>query len=1216
MVLCSHSTTNTPIFVLCVTALLLYMADLAQFRDAYFYLLWAAVPLLTAPIGWFWLLEADDDEADSDSGWIVLRIIFQMGMTAILWIAVASLACLQLDWIVASRAQPTQAQQKTRIATALARQLEAGLHTCVPLVVGSIASQYLVTFWLAPNFGPDVAGTVGPYLFTSFLLASMLTVGSCRTSFPRQPLPPIKEHDSQHDSNSGGSDSNSLSFCLSSRLAQGHIWVLLVVPPAMHLATFMGRILSTHADMDDYCDWFLSFSVPYLLTQVLGLLHQSKAWVSPYGSLRLVGGSATGTYTSTVTSLGVAVLASMALQQRYLIPVAHAFSYHFLGVHPPTWLLTFYWTVATIALLFTCWLWGRKSTKHPGQPLLGEYQEDVLQLGLAVMGAALGKGLGMSWNFTPLPILAFLGLSLWLTTRMLRYLAIFLFVVHAAAFVAFTYRFAGMENVLTLPLPQFVLSLTNFGMLVVAVSAIIGIVAGLAVRSSGGLGAAALKRIDAAGILLALYTLCLMELEITLMQHDPSNQELSGVQAKDDSITGEVYSPIWGLVTSAILGGLSFYMKRVRMIKELTAWLTISLAIGKALAAWGDLVMKQNGLADMGPGETFGYALCASLSCMLLLAPHAIISPVHIKTSRYKRGLVGGSELSGRSRMVMFGYAFFVLPISVLMALVCVIEPILDGVLGSDIELGMGTTLSLLLGIIFSLWGLAFLTMLNNYLPDGGGEFWKRIAALAFLVGVILCLTSPSLGGVANTSSSASAWNPYRHIASVGGSGITATNMLVPSRSWTGALGLLSACLATLLALIGPLELKERQGKTGEKDRFLLLRTMIFSIMFGGGVAWFVIVQIMSEADVVHLIFATIACMMLSFLGTITAVLGYFLELDDFEEVEQIAKTFLLAMPIFLMVAGIPLFMSHVATTSMNWLVTYSVTCGLAAGSVAIALTLRKSKDIRTRGMANFFAGLSWLSCIAVLFGLFGVAGIDGNMQVTTVAGMAIPVVGTLALSPILLLLEGEDSLKNAPRRISSSQQSSTFTLSLPLPQLKKTNRVIPLFVGTGLIFLCGSLYAIAIRGSGFFSFVDNITSRSPPAIFQGAFASSRQADENSSLSALARLTVRQTKAMLITEKLAGASFWTSTSALTPLVHLIGLAATLPSFVLALTQWWWRGPVPSFAFVFLATVLNIFPILFCPGMPPLQGMSWMCLSVGVLQILSLRSMDRRTGMQL
>lgn len=181
--------------------------------------------------------------------------------------------------------------------------------------------------------------------------------------------------------------------------------------------------------------------------------------------------------------------------------------------------------------------------------------------------------------------------------------------------------------------------------------------------------------------------------------------------------------------------------------------------------------------------------------------------------------------------------------------------------------------------------------MLNHYLPDGGGEAWKKLSALAFLMGVGIFFGAPSIGA----SLGQAAYSPYASVSSIG------SQLVLRGKSRTGGWGMLSAVLATLLAVSGPLELKERRNASGRKDKYLLFRTMVFSIMFGGGVAWFITVQSMSESDWLSLILTLVASMVLAFLGTVASVLGYFIEPQNFDEEEQIVKTWLFGPATYLL---------------------------------------------------------------------------------------------------------------------------------------------------------------------------------------------------------------------------------------------------------------------------------------------------------------------------
>jgi hypothetical protein len=72
-----------------------------------------------------------------------------------------------------------------------------------------------------------------------------------------------------------------------------------------------------------------------------------------------------------------------------------------------------------IFLLASVWFYGRRSTTT-GDFLLGEQHEDIFQTLLVCSSFFAGLGLGLPWSAIPIPVLSFLSLSLWITTRMVR----------------------------------------------------------------------------------------------------------------------------------------------------------------------------------------------------------------------------------------------------------------------------------------------------------------------------------------------------------------------------------------------------------------------------------------------------------------------------------------------------------------------------------------------------------------------------------------------------------------------------------------------------------------------------------------------------------------------------------------------------------------------------------------------------------------------------
>jgi len=80
-------------------------------------------------------------------------------------------------------------------------------------------------------------------------------------------------------------------------------------------------------------------------------------------------------------------------------------------------MVSIFLTIATLFVVAGGWIWGSVSAQT-NEPLFGEFHEDVVQLLFALAGTAGGIAFGMPWGLIPLPILAFLGLSLWLPTRL------------------------------------------------------------------------------------------------------------------------------------------------------------------------------------------------------------------------------------------------------------------------------------------------------------------------------------------------------------------------------------------------------------------------------------------------------------------------------------------------------------------------------------------------------------------------------------------------------------------------------------------------------------------------------------------------------------------------------------------------------------------------------------------------------------------------------
>jgi hypothetical protein len=1094
--------------------------------------------------------------------------------------------------------------------------MERSLHSVLPPVSASILSHHLIRM-LLNYWGLDRVATCAPLLFALLLVAAMMVLGCASNSFENT------------------NTTSSSSFAISISAARIHSVLLLLVPGAMHIVMFRRRILSRDASFDELYDLVLVWTVPYLLHCGLLLLPEREQHPhnnhkgSPYEMNNIALFPKDGqlsTLRGALIPMATSLAASLAVQQRYLIPLCQAVSYQFNGHDlPSTIVVSVYLTAATLTTLFAAWVYGRKSTLT-NEPLFEDYHEDIVQLSISASGLLLGKAFGMPWNLTPLPILAFLGLSVWVTTRMLRYLSIFLFVVHAAGVVIFSYRFAAMDVKVALAIPGGMqLGLVRFGMAAVIASLLVGTVTGLAVRPSGGVGASFLKRVDVGGILLWIYTLVLTILELTLLKRPVPNQELSGKES-DIGGTGEdddfVYDHATALLTSMLVIGVGLFSQRYKIISQKSAILVLSFAMGKAIAIIMDASEMDNKIRNQTKQERkavelFLRSIVASLLFVVMLAPRAFLKPIHIKTTvRYKRSVSNGKKVegipAGAYRLIIV-YSLVILPLTLIATIPYVLTPLvmaLSAHYGGGAYYSMAPPLSEMIGFALTLWGISCLSLLNHYLPDGGGETWKKAAALTLMMGVGVALSAPTVPEWIAGDDGMGVSNPYASISSLG------SRLVDQGRSRTGGWGILSASLATLLAITGPLELRERRDPSGQKDKFLLLRLMTFSIMFGSGVSWFIAIQSMSQEHFRVLFVTAVSCMSVSFFGTVAAVLGYFLELDNFDEVDQVARVWVGAFFVFTLLSGLPQLILKNSTVHAfgvgGWLSTYLVVCCCITLAVACVLRARPVRNQETRRLGNLSCVTSWVIANIVLYGQYGVAGLDDAFDVTTVMGISASVFGTFLVAPILLALEGEVSNDRRGRvqRVSGTnakppKQSMGFTLT----NLGPSNRLVPLVMGVVMVFLLATVYTILLRGS--FLVGGSAAKSVKDVVAKVAYGNRKGID----LKTLVEKSISNSQALVTSAGLAGSGIWTSNSILGPLLHLGGLVATLPSLFLLIAQLWSGTSAPK-AQITLALPLNLIPLILCRGIPSLRAAAIIGMLGGLFQLLNLQRHDQRSHMRI
>merc|ERR1712166_1043549 len=109
-----------------------------------------------------------------------------------------------------------------------------------------------------------------------------------------------------------------------------------------------------------------------------------------------------------------------------------------------------------------------------------------------------------------------------------------------------------------------------------------------------------------------------------------------------------------------------------------------------------------------------------------------------------------------------------------------------------------------------------------------------------------------------------------------------------------------------------------------------------------------------------------------------------------------------------------------------------------------------------------------------------------------------------------------------------------------------KTNYSVPSIAGTLIVFYLVGLYSIFVRG---WPLVGSSVPKSHRETISGILG-------KDPLGLLLESATVYSRAYVISSKLLGCSFWTSSTILSPILHVIGLVATIPSTYFLLSQIW------------------------------------------------------------
>ncbi|KAL3793666.1 hypothetical protein HJC23_010238 [Cyclotella cryptica] len=1115
----------------------------------------------------------------------VVLLAAQLVVSIMLLFCLATWSTLQFKWLLHQ-------------APTLARILERILHFTLPPISAAMIAYGLTSSSVASSYvtwGVDSLATIFPYLFAFHLTLGIWLVGAAPSMLgtnEEEEATAFKGKDDKKDQR----DKMSTFVCAINPHEGRTLSNLLVFAPMlMHMVTFRQRIVYSYASWDDMFDFILVSTVPYLLHYLLasnGVLDErwrrSLNWFLRAGTSPLEGGR---TVRGAAVPMAISLLSCISFQQRYLVSLC-AWASYILNGHEgviSSTMATTFLTLGTILMYATVWFFGRQHAD--GNYLLGEYHEDVFQLLLGASSVFFGMSCSPPWTFLPVPMLLAESVALWVISKQLRYSLLTIFVFFTCATLTIAYRLTFLSETVEV-LPNRRIRLKGFAQYAMLACMLLIFFVGLVHRAPGGVLAQFMKKWDTTGICFTIYSLFLVALEFSLLKCPMP------VYSRDNFEVGRVavYSTSASYLTGFLSVIIAWHLSKHKLSKAPCTLFCSSIAIGKVLA-----VLIEENLLDGDDSLRMIYTRWA-VATMLLVALSApyLLSPVHVKMSLHAKRNFGPSgkqskELPKNASVTVVLYGAVVLPLVILTSVRLVLEPLV-GILigyGNSAFYVASPKLSEVIGYSLSLWGLAVLQMINHFLPDGGADATRRLSALTFVMGLFISFSAPAIPGTRSYVED----SIFKSVSSVD---------TVDSSS-SGGWGLISAFLAIVLAITGPLELREVRDASGRRDTRQLLRLMIFGTMFGCGLAWFITMQSMTKDIFIPIFVTSFSTMAMSFLGTVATVMAFFLEAKDFHEAEQIANVWAgVGFPVFFVISSVSL-SAHAHPFGIGgWASTYLAVCGLLAGAFTVLVRMREEKNSTTRGYGNASCVISWLCAISVVYGRYGVAGV-GVVGTTSVAGVPMSVWGTLFCSPILILLEGEPS--DGSKKYYQVTSKSTKR-GLILPSLTRSNWFVPLMTGTVATFLVATFYAIFLRGCGLSKFSllfgTGEVIKNQEDLFAHVYGNRRTtgAGPLDDVASLAQKSIVHTQTMIRAARLTSSGIWTSKHVVGPLMHFSALLIILPSLQYLIRHSWAGSPPPA-SKVTLLLPLNVLAILLGRGIPSLVAAATIALVGGLVQLSSL-----------
>lgn len=508
------------------------------------------------------------------------------------------------------------------------------------------------------------------------------------------------------------------------------------------------------------------------------------------------------------------------------------------------------------------------------------------------------------------------------------------------------------------------LSLHQFSMLITILGCLGILVYALVVRPRGGILGSTMKKIDISGMMLIVYSVGLTIVEASMMYERIG--AVFGGQYESDKVKdhdAKVYNPTISLLTGILLIIVSLWLKRNKEIGSQNLVITTSICAGKVLT----VILLLSNRTDQGSDPTEAHATflrTSSISSLLLFtisAPYVYLNPnVDSRVISYKAPRHLQRRQRHRLDKVIHCYLAILLPVMIGMSVPTVLKPLIQIIVNENTENYYGITilLSEIIGYSCFLWGLVTVTLLTHILPNGGADTWRKLGASSFFLGLFMLVVAPSTP----VDREQDMPSVFAAVSSLGQS--------LTRSGRQGGWGLISSSSAILLALTGPLDLKQKRMRR-PADFHYLSKIMIFSIMFGCGISWFVIMQMVGSMPYEALIATGAASIVITFLSTTVTVIAFYWDEGNFDFVNRQLKRCFVVFPTLILIAGVSCarFDDIPVWEIGGWLSIPLFVCGIAFLSIAMTLRCRKVKSSSTCGTGNVCCIISWMIFIVLTYG-------------------------------------------------------------------------------------------------------------------------------------------------------------------------------------------------------------------------------------------------------